>query len=97
MLFQITWEFIDNTEEGQQRSLDLFSKWEPGPAEFLGFYGYADGGGGFALVEAETAADLARTTAPWTPWLHFEARALLPIQEASQVAGEAAAWRDANS
>ena len=93
MLFHITWEFIDTSEEGQARTLSLFSKWQPGPGVFQAFYGYADGTGGVALVEADTVATLARSMAPWTPWLHFEARAILPIQESAQISGEGAAWR----
>jgi hypothetical protein len=97
MLFHLTWEFADNSEEGQARTLELFSKWQPGPGQFQGFYGFADGTGGVALVEAASAADLARTVAPWTPWLEFDARVILPIQEAAQISGEAAAWRAQNS
>ena len=55
MLFLVTWEFIDTSEEGQARTLQLFSKWQPGPGEFKGFYGFADGTGGVALIEADTS------------------------------------------
>ena len=95
MLFLVTWEFTDNSEEGQARTLSLFSKWQPGPAEFKGFYGFADNSGGVAIIEAASAADLARTTAPWTPWLAFEVRPILPIEESSAIGGEAMAWRAA--
>lgn len=93
MLFLVTWEFSDRSSTGQQESLAAFSKWQPGPAQFQGFYGYADGSGGCAIVEAADAATLARTTAPFTPWLTFTAKVLLPIQESAQIAGEAMAWR----
>ena len=96
MLFHVTWELIDTTEDVQKRSLQLFSKWQPGPGDFQGFYGFADGGGGVALVEATSAADLAKTLAPWTPFLEFSSRVILPIQETATISGEAAAWRDAN-
>jgi hypothetical protein len=96
VLFLVTWEFTDTSEAGEEASLALFSKWQPGPATFQGFYGYADGTGGCALLEANDAAALARTMAPWTPWLRFEARALLPIEESAAIAGEAVAWRAAN-
>ena len=47
MLFHVTWEFIDTSEDGIRRSLEVFSKWQPpAGAEFKGFYGFADGGGG---------------------------------------------------
>ena len=72
MLFHVTWEFIDTSEDGIRRSLGVFSKWAPpAGAEFKGFYGFASGGGGVALIEADSAATLSRTTAPWAPWLRF--------------------------
>jgi len=94
MLFHVSWEFIEPSEANQKRTLQLFSKWQPGPGRFEGFYGFADGDGGVALIEAANAADLAKTVAPWTPFLKFTARVILPIQEASQINGAAAAWRD---
>ena len=97
MLFLLTWDFTDTSEDGAARTLQLFSKWQPGPATFQGFYGFADGGGGVAIIEATDAATLARTMAPWTPWLSFEARPIMPVQESAVIAGEAIAWRAANS
>ena len=96
MLFHVSWDFIDASEAGQKRSLQLFSKWQPGPGRFQGFYGFADGAGGVALIEAGTAGDLAKTIAPWTPFLKFTVRPILPIQETAEISGAAAAWRDAS-
>jgi len=97
VLFHVAWDFADSSEEGQDRTQSLFAKWQPGPGQFQAFYGFADGAGGVALVEADSAATLARTLAPWTPWLEFTVRPILPIQEAAQISGEAAAWREQNS
>ncbi len=98
MLFHVAWEFIDTTEDGERRSLDVFSKWQPpAGAEFKGFYGFASGGGGFAIIEVESAATLARTAAPWTPWLRFTATPILPIEESSAIAGEGVSFRDSVS
>ena len=94
MLFHVTWDFVDTSEAVQKRSLQLFSKWQPGPGRFQGFYGFADGGGGVALIEADSAADLAKSVAPWTPFLKFTTRVVLPIQESAEISGAAAAWRD---
>ena len=96
MLFLVTWDFIDTSDEAQARTLELFAKWQPGPGVFQGFYGYADGTGGVAIVEADTAATLARTVAPWVPYLSFETRPILPVQESAAIGGEALAWRQAN-
>jgi Protein of unknown function (DUF3303) len=95
MLFHVTWEFSDTTEEGDRRSLAVFAAWQPpAGAEFKGFYGTADGRGGVAIIEADSAATLARTTAPWTPWLRFTVTPIVPIEEATMIAGEAVAFRD---
>jgi hypothetical protein len=98
MLFHVTWEFIETSEDGIRRSLEVFSKWQPpAGAEFKGFYGFADGGGGVALIEADSAATLARTSAPWAPWLRFTTTPIVPIEESSAIAGEAVAFRDSVS
>jgi hypothetical protein len=98
MLFHVTWEFVDTSEEGQRRSLAVFEKWQPpAGAEFKGFYGFANGGGGVAIIEADSAATLTHTTAPWTPWLRFTATPIVPIEESAGIAGEAVAFRDSVS
>ena len=94
MLFHTTWEFTDTGEEAIQRNLAFFSQWQPPDGfEFKGFWGYADGSGGVAIVEADSAATIARATAPFTPWLRFSATPILPVEEAAAIAGEAAAAR----
>ncbi|HEY4684911.1 MAG TPA: DUF3303 family protein [Dehalococcoidia bacterium] len=95
MLFHVTWEFIDPSEEGARRSLAVFQSWQPAPGnEFKGFYGFADGSGGVAVVESDSAASLARLTAPFTPWLRFTATPILPVEEAAAIGGEGVAFRD---
>jgi hypothetical protein len=94
MLFHVTWEFTDSSEAGQRRSLQLFSKWQPGPAQFQAFFAFADGGGGVAITEASSAGDLAKTIAPWTPFAKFTVRAILPPQESAEINAGAVAWRD---
>ena len=95
MLFLITWTFADTTEEGGRRSLEVFGKWQPpAGATFKEFHGYADGSGGCAIVEVDSHATLARSVAPFTPWLEFTATALVPIAEASEIAGEGILFRD---
>jgi hypothetical protein len=93
MLFHVTWEFIDTTEDGTRRSLAVFEQWQP-QVEFKGFFGFADGTGGVALIEAESAVAVFKTTAPWTPWLRFTVKPILPIEESTPIAVEAMAFRD---
>jgi hypothetical protein len=91
----VSWDFIDSSEEGARRSLAVFSAWQPpAGAEFKGFYGFAAGGGGVALIEADSAATLAKTTAPWAPWLRFTVNPIVPIEEATGINHEAVAFRD---
>jgi hypothetical protein len=95
MLFHVMWEFVDTTEEGEKRSLEVFSQWQPPEgADFHGFYGFADNTGGVAIIEVDSAATLARTTAPWVPWLRFTATPILPIEESTAIGAEANAFRD---
>ena len=62
MLFHVTWAFIDTSEEGQRRSLDVFAACQPpAGAEFKGFYRMTDGSGGVAILEVDSAQTLART------------------------------------
>jgi len=94
MLFHVTWEFIDTTEEGEERSLDIFQNWQPpAGAEFQSFYSFADGSGGVAIIEVDSAQTLARTTAPFTAWLRFTATPIIPIEEGAAISGEAIAFR----
>jgi hypothetical protein len=95
MLFLVSWEFTDVSEAAEKRSLEVFSRWQPPEgADFQQFYGFADGTGGAAVVEADTAATLAKATAPFVPWLRFTAKAILPIEESAAIAGEAIAFRE---
>jgi hypothetical protein len=96
MLFMVGWEFIDTSEEGEKRSLETFGRWQPPEGtDFQAFYGFADGSGGFAIIEADTAAALAEATAPFVPWLRFSAKPIVPIEESSAIAASAIAFRDA--
>jgi Domain of unknown function (DUF3303) len=98
MLFHVTWEFADLGEEETRRNLAVFGNWQPpAGADFKGFYGFADGRGGVAIVEVDDVAALARTTAPWSPWLRFEATPILPIEESAAIGAEAVAFRDSVS
>jgi hypothetical protein len=95
VLFHVTWNFTDQSEEAEKRSLNVFAQWQPpAGADFQGFYGFVDGTGGVAIIEADSAATIARTTAPWTPWLRFTVKPIVPIEEATAIGSEAIAFRD---
>lgn len=95
MLFHVAWEFLDTSEDGERRSLAVFGKWQPpASAEFKGFYGFADGRGGVALIEVDSAETLARVTSPWVPWLTFTVTPIVPIEQSTAIAAEAVEFRD---
>ena len=81
-----------DTEADQTRILALFNKWEP-PVELEHWSGFAGGRGGMALAETDDAEVLDGITAPWTPWLTFDVRPLVPIQRTAAGMAEAAAFR----
>lgn len=62
MKYVVSWQPRSNmTEEMQARSLQVFGKWSPAEgANFLQFLGRIDGPGGFAVVETDDPALLAR-------------------------------------
>jgi hypothetical protein len=98
MLFHVTWQFTDTSEEGSRRSLQVFAEWQPpAGAQFQGFYGLADGTGGVALIEVDSAETLSATTAPWIPWLRFTATPIVPIEQSTQIATQAMQFRDSVS
>jgi|SRR5690348_4756052 hypothetical protein len=94
MLMHVVWEFADVSEEAAARSLAVFDAWTPPEgADFKGFYGFADGAGGVAIIEVDSAATLARSVAPFTPWLRFTATPIHPIEESAAIAGEGIGFR----
>lgn len=94
MLFCVRWEFTDLSEAGIARTLQVFSQWKPpDEAQFQGFFGFADGTGGVALIEVDSAETLQRVIAPWTPWLRFDTRAIMPIETSAAIGGEGVAFR----
>jgi uncharacterized protein DUF3303 len=61
MLFHVTWDFVDPTENSERRHVALFAQWQPPvEADFRAFYINADYNGGMALVDVGCAATLAR-------------------------------------
>jgi Domain of unknown function (DUF3303) len=91
MRFLITWSMVGGSEVEQARILALFGAWTP-PIELTEWSGFADGDGGMCIAETDDAERLAAVTAPWTPWLRFTVRPLLPIQQTAEVMSAAAGF-----
>ena len=92
MRFLITWKINGGSEAEQARILALFAKWQP-PVELHEWSGFADGSGGMGIADTDDVDLLASVCAPWTPWLEFTMRPLLPIQQTAAVmSGAAEFW-----
>ena len=96
MLFVATYAPRAPSEEGDKRSLQLFTSWEP-PIEFTAHWARADGDGGIAVFEAESAAQVLEGLAPWAPWLEFDVIPVVPIEDAVPILMGIDAWRDSVS
>lgn len=96
MLFAVSFTPRANaSEETDKRTLKLFTNWKP-PAgyEFKGFYDYADGDGGIAIVEASSAEVMLEAHAPWAAFFVFTARPIVDSEKSVPIFQKAQAWRD---
>ena len=66
----------------------------PAEIDFRAFYVHADYSGGMAIVEVDSSATLARTIAPWLPWLRSTAKPIAPVEQTMAIRREAIAFRD---
>ena len=96
MLFAIAWtNRAGTTEEIDKRVLKLFQKWQsPAGLAFKGFYDYADGNGGIAIAEANSAEVILEATAPWATFLNFTVRPIVPTDKSPAILEKALTWRD---
>jgi hypothetical protein len=99
MLFALTYTPRDGaSEERDKRTLKLFTNWQaPAGFEFKGFYDYADGNGGVAIVECSSAELMLEATAPWSAFFEFTFRPLVPVEKSTPIFQKANAWRDSIS
>lgn len=85
-------------EEGVQRALQLFSKWEPpAGATFHQFVGRVDAEGGFAVVETDNPAELLDGTAKFAPFNVFQIHPVVDIGDWAQTAQAGADFRSSIS
>ena len=91
MKYVVSWQPRSNaTEEILTRALQVFRKWSPPEgATFLQFLGRIDGPGGFAVVETDDPALLARDTAIFSNFFDMTVYPVLEVQEAARIGGEA--------
>jgi hypothetical protein len=99
MKYVIAWEDRENTsEELLARGLQVFSKWSPAEgANFLQFVGRVDARGGFAVVETDDVALIARDMAIFTAFFDMSVYPVLDVQETARIGGEAIKFRNGAS
>jgi hypothetical protein len=97
--YVVTWETRQSTsEETQARSLQVFSKWSPSEgADFQQFVGRVDGRGGFAVVETDDPALVAKDMATFGPFFEFSLYPVMEIAETAAIGMEAVQMRAAIS
>jgi hypothetical protein len=85
MKYVVTWENRPSAvEETAVRGLAVFSKWAPHEgSNFREFLGRVDGRGGFAVVETDDPATIAKDVAPFTGFFDFT---VYPVQEIADTA-----------
>jgi hypothetical protein len=85
MKYVVTWENRPSAvEETAVRGLAVFSKWAPHEgSNFREFLGRVDGRGGFAVVETDDPATIAKDVAPFTGFFDFS---VYPVQEIADTA-----------
>jgi hypothetical protein len=96
MLFAILYSTpVDSNEDRDRRTTQLLSAWKP-PAGFdmKGWYDYADGGGGVAIVEASSAEVMLEALSPWATFLTFSIKPIVPVEKSTPIFAKAIAWRD---
>lgn len=91
MKYVIAWETRENASEDQQeRGLQVLGNWQPDEnADFKQFVGRIDGRGGFAIVETDDPALVAKDMAIFGPFFEFSVYPVLDIQETAQLGMEA--------
>ena len=83
MLIGGTYTTQMDSEETQERNLQLFMNWTPPEGlEILHHWARADGRGGVLVVEAPSALALLEATAPWTARMDFDIAPLVDFTEA---------------
>jgi hypothetical protein len=81
-------------ENAQKRILELFSQWKP-PDSFRieAFVVRVGEWGGYMLLECDDPLAVHKACSTF-PAFEFEARPVIPVEDAVRVESEAIAWRD---
>ncbi len=99
MKYVVSWETRQTaSEELQARGLQVFSKWSPSPqATFKEFVGRVDGRGGFAVIEADDPAVVAKDMAIFGAFFDMTVYPVMEVMETAGIAAEAVEFRSSIS
>lgn len=95
MLFYVGWKpRVGQSPEVGEKSLEVFSRWEPPEGlEFRGMWSRADGGG-FCVCEAASAEVVFEATAPWAgSFLDYDIVPIVDMDKAVGLLNKAIAFR----
>ena len=95
MKYVVSWESRQSaSEELQARSLQVFSKWSPSEGTtFHQFLGRVDGRGGYAVVETEDPALIAKDMAIFGAFFDMSVHPVLEIADTAMLSAEAVEFR----
>ena len=96
MLFAVNYTSGATGDEARdKRTLKLLAAWKP-PAGFdmKGWYDYADGSGGVAIIDVSSAEVLMEAVAPWATFFEFSVKPIVSIEKSTPIFGMGVAWRD---
>ncbi len=99
MLFAVHYQLRSTaTEASQKRALTLFAQWKPPAAYvFKSHFSYADGSGGLALVETDSAAAALEVHGAWNAFFSFTVRPVVEIEQAIAIGFANVKWRESIS
>jgi Protein of unknown function (DUF3303) len=95
MKYVVSWESRQSaSEQVQARSLQVFSKWAPSEGTtFHQFLGRIDGRGGYAVVETDDPALVAKDMAVFGAFFEMSVHPVLEIADVAMIGAEAVEFR----
>ena len=95
MKYVVSWEARQNaSEEMQARSLEVFGKWSPSEGTtFHQFLGRIDGRGGYAVVETEDPALVAKDMATFGAFFDMSVMPVMEIADIAMISASAVEFR----
>ena len=95
MKYMVSWKTRANaSEELQARGLQVFSKWSPSQGTtFHEFLGRVDARGGYAVVETDDPALIAKDMSIFSAFFEMSVEPVLEIADIAAIGGEAVEFR----